>query len=341
MKDSINIAIAGATGYIGLELIKILSKHPKAKIVYLCAQKSIGRSIHFFDKSIKKKNLPKISKVKKINWKKIDILFTALPNGEAQKIAKQIPDNIKLIDLSADFRLNNPRLYKKWYGINHNCSKLIKKSIYAITEFSRNKLYNYNIIACPGCYPTSVQLPLVPLVQKKMINIDNIIIDSKSGYSGAGKNIKKKFTFRNLFDSVSAYGIGSHRHLAEIDQELSKLSKKKINVFFTPHLIPMFRGILSTIYLETKGENNAKKIYTFLKKYHKNNFFVKIAKFNSPIGTGDVMNTNYCKISVCKDRKKNKVIIISAIDNLIKGGSGQAVQNMNVAFQIKETLGLQ
>jgi len=173
-----------------------------------------------------------------------------------------------------------------------------------------------------------------------MINTRKIIIDSKSGYSGAGKNIKKKFKFKNLFDSVSAYGIGSHRHMAEIDQELSKFSKNKINVFFTPHLIPMFRGILSTIYLETINNNNARKIYDLLKKYHKNNFFVKIAKYNSAIGTGDVMNTNFCKISVCEDRKNDRVIIISAIDNLIKGGSGQAVQNMNAAYKIKETIGL-
>ena len=341
MKDSLNIAIAGATGYVGLELIKILSNHPKATIVYLCARKSIGKSINVFDKRIKKKNLPTISEIKKINWNKVNILFTALPNGEAQKIAKRIPDNIKLIDLSADFRLNNSKLYKKWYGIDHKCKTFIKKSIYAITEFSRSTLNKHNIISCPGCYPTSVQLPLIPLVQKRMININSIIIDSKSGYSGAGINIKKKFAFKNLFNSVSAYGIGSHRHMAEIDQELSKVSKRKINVFFTPHLIPMFRGILSTIYLETNGKNNAQKIYKFLKKYHKNNFFVKIAKFNSPIGTGDVINTNYCKISVCKDRKRNKIIIVSVLDNLIKGASGQAVQNMNVAYQLKETLGLQ
>ena len=340
MKDSLNIAIAGATGYVGLELIKILSNHPKAIIVYLCAQKSIGKSINIFDKRIKKKNLPKISEIKKINWNKVNILFTALPNGEAQKLAKRIPDNIKLIDLSADFRLNNSKLYKKWYGADHNCKELIIKSIYAITEFARNKLNNHKIISCPGCYPTSIQIPLVPLVQNKMININNIIIDSKSGYSGAGKNIKKKFTFKNLFNSVVAYSVGSHRHMAEIDQELSKASKTEINVLFTPHLIPMFRGILSTMYLETKGKNNAQKIYKFLKKYHKKNFFVKIAKFNSPIGTGDVMNTNYCKISVCKDRKKNKIIIVSVLDNLIKGAAGQAVQNMNVACRIKETLGL-
>ena len=179
MKDSLNIAIAGATGYVGLELIKILSNHPKVTIVYLCARKSIGKSINVFDKRIKKKNLPKISEIKKINWNKVNILFTALPNGEAQKIAKKIPNNIKLIDLSADFRLNSSKLYKKWYGTNHNCKKLIKKSIYAITEFAKSKLNKYNIIACPGCYPTSVQLPLVPLVQKKMINFNNIIIDFK------------------------------------------------------------------------------------------------------------------------------------------------------------------
>ena len=340
MKDSLNIAIAGATGYVGLELVKILSKHSKVKILYLCANKSAGKKIYTFDKKITKKNLPRISRVENITWSKIDIIFTALPNGQAQKIAKIIPDHVKLIDLSADFRLNNFKIYKKWYGINHSCKKLITKSIYAITEFSRKYLDKYKIISCPGCYPTSIQIPLIPLIEKKMINIKKITIDSKSGYSGAGANIKKKFKFKNLFNSVSAYGVGSHRHMAEIDQQLSIISRRKIKVFFTPHLIPMFRGILSTIYLETSGKNNAKKIHKYLKNYHKNNFFVKIAKFNTPIGTGSVMNTNFCNITVCNNREKNKVIIISAIDNLIKGASGQAVQNMNVAFKLKETMGL-
>jgi len=340
MEDSLKIAVAGATGYVGLELIKILSNHSKVKILYLCANKSAGMKINTFDKKIIKKNLPRISKIKNINWNKINILFAALPNGEAQKITKFMPKHVKLIDLSADFRLNDFKTYKKWYGINHKSKKLIKKSIYAITEFSRKDLHKYRIISCPGCYPTSVQIPLIPLIKKKMINPKNIIIDSKSGYSGAGKNIKRKFKFKNLFDSVSAYGVGSHRHVAEIDQELSKISKKKIKVFFTPHLIPMFRGILSTIYLETSGNNDAKKIYKYLKKYHKNNFFVRIAKFNSAIGTGEVMNTNFCNISVCKNREKKKIIIISAIDNLIKGASGQAVQNMNVVSKFKETMGL-
>ena len=173
-----------------------------------------------------------------------------------------------------------------------------------------------------------------------MINTKNIIIDSKSGYSGAGKNIKKKFNFKNLYNSVRAYGVGSHRHMVEIDQELTKVAKKNINISFTPHLIPMFRGILSTIYLETKSKYKAKNIYNFLRKYHKNNVFVKVTKFNKPIGTENVMNTNLCEIAVCNNRKKNRIIILSAIDNLLKGGSGQAVQNMNVIFKLKETHGL-
>lgn len=340
MKDSLNIVIAGATGYIGLELVKILSQHEKVKILSLCANRSVGRSIYSFDKQIPRRNLPKISKIEKVKWKNVQILFTALPNGEAQKISKNLPNHVKLIDLSADFRLDDSKNYKKWYGIEHKSRKLIKKSIYSITEFVKENIHKYKIISCPGCYPTSIQIPLIPLVQKKVIKTNNIIIDSKSGYSGAGKNIKNKFKFKNLFTSVSVYGVGFHRHMAEIDQELSKIAKKKITVSFTPHLIPMYRGILSTIYLETRGKLNAKKIFLLLKKYHEKNFFVKIAKFNTPISTSEVINTNYCKISVCENRNANKVIIISAIDNLMKGGSGQAVQNMNVAFNLRETMGL-
>ena len=340
MTDSLNLVIAGATVYIGLQLIKILLKHPNVKIQYLCATKSIGKSIKNFDKTISDKKIPKISNISEVKWFNIDVLFAALPNGEAQKIVKRIPESVKIIDLSADFRLSDFKSYEKWYGIKHNCKNLIKESIYAITEFSRNRLSQYRIIACPGCYPTSIQIPLIPLIQNKMININKIIVDSKSGYSGAGKNIKKKFKFKNLFKSVSAYGVASHRHMPEIDQELSKISKNKITISFTPHLLPMFRGILSTIYIETKLNNGANKIYKYLKKYHKKNFFVKIAKFNTAIGTGDIMNTNFCKISICKSRNNNSVIIISAIDNLIKGGSGQAVQNMNVAFNLNENAGL-
>ena len=341
MKDSLlKIAILGATGYVGLELIKLLEKHPKTKITYLCAQRFIGKSVNSFDKKIKSKRLPNVSKVDKINWKNVDLVFSALPNGEAQKLALKIPKKIKIIDLSADFRLSSSLLYKKWYKINHNSKQLIKKSIYSIPEFNKKKIQKYNIIGNPGCYPTSIQIPLIPLLQKKMINTKNIIIDSKSGYSGAGKNLEKRFKYKYLHQSVSAYGVGSHKHMAELDQELSKAANRKIKVTFTPHLIPMFRGILSTIYLEMNKNITPKKVYKFLKKYHKNNFFVKLAKFNSSINTGEVMNTNFCKLSVCRDRKTNKIIVISIIDNLVKGASGQAIQNMNILYNFKETDGL-
>ena len=340
MKESLNIAILGATGYTGIELVKILSKHPYVKIKHLCARSSIGKSIQNFDQNIKKKKLPKIVNYKKLNWNDVDILFTALPNGEAQSVVKNLKQKIKIIDLSADFRLKKPSEYKKWYGKNHKCKSLIKNSVYSISEFTKKKLKKYNIIACAGCYPTSVQLPLIPLIKNKMIKLGNIIVDSKSGLSGAGKNLNKKFKFTNIYNSVNAYNVGYHRHMAEIDQELSGYSNKQIKISFTPHLIPMFRGILSTIYLELNKNTSPLKVYKLLKKYHKNNFFVKIAKFNSDIGTGDVINTNFCKISVCKTRSNNKIIILTSIDNLVKGAAGQAVQNMNIAFGFKENTGL-
>ena len=230
--------------------------------------------------------------------------------------------------------------YEKWYGIKHKNRKHLRNSIYAITEFSRTKLSKYRIISCPGCYPTSIQIPLIPLIKKKSIEVENIIIDSKSGYSGAGKNIKKKFKFKNLFNSVSAYGVGKHRHMAEIDQELSKLSKNKINVSFTPHLIPMFRGILSTIYVEKKGTISTKKVLNFLIKFYKKHKFIRIYKKNTLIGTKNVINTNYCDISICETNDSNGLVILSAIDNLIKGGAGQGVQNMNTLFNFKNDEGL-
>ena len=339
MNNYINVAVVGATGYIGLELIKLLIKHPKVKIKNICAQKSIGKPIYKYDSSLKKKSLPKITNLSSINFNDIDLLFTALPNGEAQKISKKLNYKVKLIDLSADFRLENPKNFKKWYNINHKSKNLIKHSIYSIPELINVKLDKYKIIACAGCYPTSIQIPLVPIIKNKLINTKNIIVDSKSGYSGAGKNLHKKFKFKNIYESISAYGVSSHRHIAEIDQQLKKISNNKINVQFTPHLSPMFRGILSTIYVNLNKNISAKKIYKYLKKYYKNKYFIKFAKFNTPIGTGDIIHTNFCKISVCNDRRKNKAIILSAIDNLIKGGSGQAVQNMNLLCGFNEQMG--
>ena len=337
----INVVVAGATGYVGLDLVNLLSRHPFVKINYLCAKRNIGKKINFFDRRIKKK-LPKISNIKKVDWKKIDLLFLSLPNGEAQKIIKKLYfkfNNLKFIDLSADFRLKNTSIYKRNYKKNHNAKNLISKSIYSISELKSKEIRNYRIISNPGCYPTSIQIPLIPLIKKNLISTKNIIIDSKSGYSGAGKNYKKKFNYKNFNSSTYAYSVNYHRHIAEIDQELKKF-KTDINFTFNPHLIPTFRGILSSIYINKKKNTSPEIITRALQSFYKNERFVKILKSNSPLGTGNVINTNNCEISVCSTLDKNKVIILSAIDNLIKGAAGQAIQNMNLAFNYNQKVGL-
>ena len=341
-KKKINTAIIGATGYTGLDLVLMLSSHPKVNIVNLSARKSLGKYISFFDKRIKKK-LPKISSIKKINWSKIDLVFLSLPNGEAQKIVKKIYHKykeIKFIDLSADFRITDVAKYEKNYNIKHHAKEFIKDSIYSISEFVKEDIHKFRIIANPGCYPTSIQIPLIPLIKKKLINRNNLVIDSKSGYSGAGKNLEKKFRHKNLYSSTFAYSTKEHRHIAEIDQEFSKHTEKKINFTFNPHILPTFRGILSSIYVETNKNVTSNKIRQELIKYYKTNKFIKILKLNSPLGSGNVLNTNNCEISVCDTRFRNKTVIFCAIDNLIKGASGQAIQNMNLIFRFSETLGL-
>jgi len=336
----LNILIAGSTGYIGIQLIKLLILHENVNIKYLCGNSSIGKKISSFDKTPGLKKLPKIVKYNKDFLNYVDIIFTALPNGEAQQISKDLLNKNTLIDLAADFRLNNSKDYLKWYKQKHKAKNNIKNSIYALPEITGNLVKKFKIIGCPGCYPTSILLPLIPLITKKVINQKNIIIDSKSGYSGAGRGVHKKFENKNLYESSSAYGVGFHRHNSEIQQELKNHTSSEINFTFTPHIIPMFRGILSTIYLDTKPGISLKKIQNILKKFHKKNKFVKIKSNNSMLSTNDVINSNNCFISVCKTKFKNQVIILSVIDNLIKGGAGQAVQNMNLKYGFKVYEGL-
>tara|TARA_B100000902_G_scaffold389971_1_gene438090 strand:- start:650 stop:1672 length:1023 start_codon:yes stop_codon:yes gene_type:complete len=336
----LNALIAGSTGYIGVQLIKLLIRHKNVNIKYLCGNSSVGKKISSFDNTLSTKNLPKICKFNKKFLENVDLIFTALPNGEAQLISKYLLKKNTLIDLAADFRLKKSSEYKKWYKQKHKAAENINKSIYALPELSGKRIKKFSIISCPGCYPTSVLLPLIPLIKKKSINTKNIIIDSKSGYSGAGRGVHKKYKEKNLYESLSAYGVGFHRHNSEIDQELKRYTKSKLEFTFTPHLTPMFRGILSTIYVDMKSEFSIKKIQLIIKKFYKNKQFIKVLKNDTLISTNDVYNTNNCLISVCKTKYKNKIIILSAIDNLIKGGAGQAVQNMNIKFGFKINEGL-
>ncbi len=336
----INVLVAGSTGYIGIQLVNLLARHKKINIKYLCGNSSVGKDISIYDKKLKKIKLPKIIKFNYKLLNDIDIIFTALPNGEAQKISKKLLKKNKLIDLAADFRLKKVSDYKKWYKQKHQAPNLIRKSIYSLPEISGKKLKDYQIIGCPGCYPTSILLPLIPLIKKKLIKTNNIIIDSKSGYSGAGRGVHKKYKNKNLYESLSAYGVGFHRHNSEIEQTLKKYVKGKLEFTFTPHLSPMFRGILSTIYVDLNKGKSINNLYNKLIEFYKKSNFVKIVKLNSLVSTNNVINTNNCEISVCKTKYKNKAIILSSIDNLIKGGAGQAIQNMNILNNFKEYEGL-
>ena len=336
----LNALIAGSTGYIGIQLVRLLIKHPNINIKYLCGNTSKGKLISYFDKSIKNKKLPKIIKFNKNLLNNVDIVFTALPNGESQKISNKLLKKNILIDLSADFRLKTAKEYFKWYKIKHNSINNIKNSIYALPEIAKKNIKKYKIISCPGCYPTSILLPLIPLIKNNLVKHNNIIIDSKSGYSGAGRTVHKKYAHKNLYESLSAYGVGFHRHNSEIQQELNIYSKQNIEFTFTPHLSPMFRGILSTIYLDIKNNVSLNHVNLILKRFYNKDHFIKILPTNTNISTNDVINTNYCHVSVCKSKNRNKIIILSAIDNLIKGGAGQAVQNLNYYFGYNEKKGL-
>jgi len=330
--SKLNALVAGSTGYIGIQLIKLLVKHKYINIKYLCGNSSVGKKVSNYDKSLSNKKLPKIIKFNKKLLKDVDVIFTALPNGEAQDISRYLTKNITLIDLAADFRLEKRLNYFKWYKQKHRATNLIKRSLYTLPEINGKDLKKYQIISCPGCYPTSILLPLIPLFKNKLVKVKNIIMDSKSGYSGAGRGVHKKYKDKNLYESLSAYGVGFHRHNSEIDQMLKKFTQKEISFNFTPHLTPMFRGILSTIYIDLENNVSQSKVIKVLKDFYKKEDFVKILKADRLIGTNDVINSNNCFISVCKSKYKNKIIILSAIDNLIKGGAGQAVQNLNIKF---------
>ena len=336
----LNVLIAGSTGYIGVQLVKLLVKHNKINIKYLCGNSSVGKKISSYDKSLNLKTLPKIVKFNKSFLKEVDLIFTALPNGEAQNLSKHLLKKNTLIDLAADFRLDKSKEYLKWYKQKHKAIVNIKKSIYLLPEINGEEIKNYKIIGCPGCYPTSILLPLIPLIKNNLVKSRDVIIDSKSGYSGAGRGVHKKYKDHNLYESLSAYGVGFHRHNSEIEQEIKKYTKNKFTFTFTPHLTPMFRGILSTIYLELNKGVTIKKLQKILNNTFYKSRFVKILKINSLLSTNDVINTNNCHIAICKTKYKNKVIVLSAIDNLIKGGAGQAVQIMNMKFKFPINKGL-
>ncbi len=338
----LKVAIIGGSGYTGGELLRLLLNHTEIEIAAITSEKSIGKPVSALFPNLKnmtdmvfEKNEPVIIS------KKADFIFLCLPHCAAMDSAKAyLKYGKKAVDLSADFRLRDYKIYEKWYKERHTAKALLKDAVYGLPEFYRDKIKKAVLVANPGCYPTSAILAIAPLLKSKWAKgIDlPIIIDSKSAVSGAGRGAEIAYLFTEANESVRAYKIGSHRHTPEIEQELSIASKKKINVSFTPHLIPMNRGILSTIYI--KKPINAEQLLEHYKSFYENEPFVRILNSGSLPDTKNVRGSNICEIGIVEDKRTGMTVIVSAIDNLIKGASGQAIQNMNIMQGFDEGCGL-
>lgn len=334
------IAILGASGYTGAELLRLLAHHPHADIRALSGETQAGKSIGEVYPHLAFSGLPKLVTTDAVDYKDIDIVFCCLPHGTTQEVIAALPAHVRIIDLSADFRLENVDTYAEWYGHAHKAPELQKTAIYGLTEHHRLAILDARLVANPGCYPTSVQLPLMPLLRNELIETQNIIIDAKSGITGAGRAAKQGSLFAEVNDGISAYGIGSHRHAPEIEQGLTEAAQTPVLVNFTPHLMPMNRGILSTIYVTLTEGKTVEDLTACLARVYADEPFVKLAPAGTSPTTHMVRGTNLCVMGVFKDRLPGRAIIVSVIDNLVKGASGQAVQNFNVMCGYAETTAL-
>lgn len=333
--------ILGASGYTGAELLRLLQNHPAFEIVALTGDSQAGKKMEAVYPHLRARKLPALVKHTEVDFSKVELVFCCLPHGTTQQIIAGLPKNVKIVDLSADFRLQNGDEYNEWYGHPHQALELQKEAVYGITEFAREKIKKARLVANPGCYPTSILLPTIPLVEAKLIDAHTLIVDSQSGVSGAGRSAKQEMLFTELDGGSSAYGIGKHRHTAEIEQELRAVTgAKDLVISFTPHLVPYSRGMLSTIHATLTNGATVEQVRDALTKRYANEPFVTVLQEGSP-STHQVRGTNQCFMSVHVGRIKGELIIISVIDNLVKGASGQALQNANLMFGLPETTNLE
>lgn len=336
----INVGIIGATGYAGAEIVRLLLSHSKVNIKYLASKSYAGQQFtDIYRNMFTIIEEPLVSDDLLAMSKEVDVIFTATPQGYLSEIlTEEVLRNCKVIDLSADFRLRNPEVYEAWYKIKQNAPGLLKEAVYGLCEIYREDIKKTRLLANPGCYTTCSILALYPLVKEGLIDTETIVIDAKSGTSGAGRGAKTDNLFCEVNENIKAYGIANHRHTPEIEQELSAAANEEIVLQFTPHLIPMNRGILATIYAKcTKDKDEVRAAY---EKYYKNQYFVRLLPDGKFPETRFVEGSNFTDIGFKVDERTGRIIVVSALDNLIKGAAGQAVQNMNLMFGFPEGEGL-
>ncbi len=336
------VGIIGVTGYTGSELLRLLFLHKNVEITYVTSYSFAGKTLaeihpHYLD--IIEPVLHSFSVEEAAE--KTDLVFSALPHGKSMEVVPQLcAAGLKVIDLSADFRLLDAALYPQWYKREHSAPQYLEKAVYGLPELYKEKIKKASLVANPGCYPTAVILALAPLAARKIVDWDTLIADAKSGTSGAGRTPSQALHYAECTENFRAYRVAEHQHTPEMEQELGRLAGQKISFTFVPHLLPMIRGILSTIYTGLNVETTEEEIRNVYREFYRNESFVRILPSPFLPETRNVYASNYCDLSVKWDPRKNRLIIISAIDNLVKGAAGQAVQNMNLMLGFKEEEGL-
>ena len=337
----IKVGIAGASGYTGLELIRLLTGHPDVELAFLTSETFQGQNIADV--------FPSLNRVIDLTLRPLDdritkdcsVLFLALPHlAVMDKLPIYLQSNCKIIDLSADFRLKDPKAYSDWYSVTHTHPELLEQAVYGLPELYREAIQTARFIANPGCYPTSVILALAPLLKTGWVDLGSIISDSKSGVSGAGRKPSLTTHYTEVNEGISPYGLGSHRHTPEMEQELSVLAGKPVSVTFSPHLIPMTRGMLSTVYINLNKPISDEKLVEHYRNFYKDEHFVRVLNPGKFASSNHVLSSNFCDIGLKVDSRNQRIIITSALDNLIKGASGQAVQNMNIMLGLNENTGI-
>ena len=331
------IAILGASGYTGAELIRLIAGHPNMEIVALSGERKAGMAMAEVFPHLRHMDLPVLCKIEEIDFSNVDFCFCALPHKTSQEVIRDLPKTLKIVDLSADFRLRDPEAYKKWYGNDHAALEQQGEAVYGLTEFYRDDIKGARLVAGTGCNAATGQFALRPLISAGVIDLDEIILDMKCAVSGAGRSLKENLLHAELSEGYNAYAIGgTHRHQGEFDQEFSKIAGRPVQVQFTPHLMPANRGILATTYV--KGD--AQAIYKVLSEAYADEPFIEMLPFGTAPSTHHVRGSNFVHIGVTGDRIEGRAIVIVALDNLTKGSSGQALQNANLMLGEEETAGL-